>query len=74
MGESVMDAWVAEDGSYGGVPLLQFDSKALTDDQWERLTEISDSDKLDYVKAILDGNNIAVCEIEMENFGEEWGL
>jgi hypothetical protein len=74
MGESVMDAWVAEDGSYGGVPLLQFDSKALTDDQWERLTDISDSDKLDYVKAILDGNNIAVCEIEMENFGEEWGL
>jgi hypothetical protein len=74
MGESVMDAWVAEDGSYGGLPLLQFDSKALTDAQWERLTDISDSDKLDYVKAILDGNNIAVCEIEMENFGEEWGL
>jgi hypothetical protein len=74
MGESAMNAWVAEDGSYGAAPLLQFDSKALTDDQWERLTDISDSDKLDYVKAILDGNNIAVCEIEMENFGEEWGL
>jgi hypothetical protein len=74
MGESVMNAWVAEDGSYGAAPLLQFDSNALTDMQWERLTEISDRDKLDYVKAILDKNNIAVCEIEMENFGEEWGL
>jgi hypothetical protein len=68
-------AWVSTDGSYGGDDdIITFDGNRLTDMQWERLTDISDSDKLDYVKAILDGNNIAVCEIEMENFGEEWGL
>ena len=68
-------AWVSSDGSYGGDDdILTFDGSKLTDMQWERLTDISDSDKLYYVKAILDGNNILVCEIEMENFGEEFGL
>ena len=68
-------AWVATDGSYGGDDdIITFDGSKLTDMQWERLTDISDSDKYDYVKNILNGHDMNVREIEMENFGEEWGL
>ena len=68
-------AWVSADGSYGGDDdIITFDGSKLTDMQWERLTDISDSDKYDYVKNILNGHDMNVREIEMENFGEEWGL
>lgn len=68
-------AWVSSDGSYGGDDdIITFDGSKLTDMQWERLTDISDSDKYDYVKNILNGHDMNVREIEMENFGEEWGL
>lgn len=69
-----MKAYVTEDGTYGGEKFLAFDSDALNDNQWEMLTDMADRDRLPYVEAILDKNNIAVCEIEMENFGEEFGL
>lgn len=49
-------AWVAEDGSYGGVQdIILFDSDALTDEQWETLDDLSDNDKFDYVQAIMSG-------------------
>ena len=68
-------AWVSSDGSYGGDDdIITFEGSKLTDAQWERLTDISDSDKYDYVKNILNGHDMNVREIEMENFGEEWGL
>jgi hypothetical protein len=74
MGESLNTAWVTEDGSYGDGNIIYFEPETLTDAQWERLTDMSDSDRILYVRAIMDDNNILVCEIEMENFGEEWGL
>lgn len=73
MGEG-MKAWVATDGSYGGGEPLVFDSNKLTDEQWERLTDMADGDKYAYVKFIIEGHDMNVREIEMENFGEEWGL
>lgn len=73
MGEG-MKAWVATDGSYGGGEPLVFDSNQLTDEQWERLTDMFDHDRYDYVKNILNGHDMNVREIEMDNFGEEWGL
>jgi hypothetical protein len=75
MEEGKVMAWVSADGSYGGDDdIITFDGSKLTDMQWERLTDISDSDKYDYVKNILNGHDMNVREIEMENFGEEWGL
>jgi hypothetical protein len=74
MGESLNTAWVAADGSYGDGEIIYFEPETLTDAQWERLTDMSDSDRILYVRAIMDDNNILVCEIEMENFGEEWGM
>jgi len=67
-------AYVTEEGTYGGDKVFMFDSDTLTDNQWEMLTDMSDRDRYPYVQAILDKNNIAVCEIEMDNFGEEFGL
>ena len=74
MGEGIM-AWVSSDGSYGGDDdIITFEGSKLTDAQWERVTDMFDHDRYDYIKSILDGHDMNVREIEIENFGEEWGL
>jgi hypothetical protein len=68
-------AWVTNDGEYNGTSLvIEFDYDDLTPDQWGRLEEMSDSNRYDYVRAILDKHNLNVQEIEMEEFGVEYGL
>jgi hypothetical protein len=68
-------AWVTNDGEYNGSSLvLEFNYNDLTAGQWERLEQMADQDRYEYVKFILDGHNLNVCEIEMDNFGQEWGL
>ena len=68
-------AWVTNDGEYNGSSLIiEFDYDSLTPQQWENLENMSDSNRYDYVQFILDGHNLNVCEVEMEEFGEEWGI
>lgn len=68
-------AWVTNDGEYNGSSLvLEFNYNDLNQQQWENLENMADSDRYEYVKFILDGHNLNVCEIEMDNFGQEWGL
>jgi hypothetical protein len=74
MGESLNTAWVTDDGSYGDGEIIYFEPEMLTDIQWERLTDMSDNSRIKYVRAIMDFDDKAVREIEMLNFGEEWGL
>ena len=62
-------AWVAEDGTYGGSVHLSFEPNQLTDDQWMKLSEMSDSDRYEYVEAILEGFEDIVIAIEEDNFG-----
>ena len=62
-------AWVAEDGTYGGSVHLSFEQYQLTDDQWMKLSEMSDGDRYDYVAAILEGFEDIVIAIEEDNFG-----
>lgn len=62
-------AWVALDGTYGGGIHLSFEQDQLTDDQWMKLSEISDNDKYEYVYAIINGLDERVAEIEEDNFG-----
>lgn len=62
-------AWVTDDGSYGGGVHLSFEPNQLTDDQWTKLSEMSDGDRYEYVAAILDGNEELIAEIEEDNFG-----
>ncbi|NBW11605.1 MAG: hypothetical protein EBR82_26600 [Caulobacteraceae bacterium] len=51
-----MVAWVTDDGSYGVGSVSVFDPDMLTDEQWERLANLSDYDRLAYVQAVIDGN------------------
>ena len=68
-------AWVTNDGEYnGGSAILEFDHDTLTTEQWENLENMADSDRYEYVDAIIKENDATVRLIEFENFGEEWGL
>lgn len=68
-------AWVTNDGEYNGSSaILEFDYDFLTADQWERLENMSDSNRYDYVRFITEGHDFNVREIEAEEFGQEWGL
>ena len=67
-------AYVTEEGTYGGDKVFMFESDSLNDNQWEMLTDMADTDRYLYVQAIIDSNDAAVRAIEMDNFGEEFGL
>jgi hypothetical protein len=68
-------AWVTNDGEYNGSSLvLEFDFNALNEQQWSNLEDMSSMDRLDYVEAILAGDDDKVRHIELDNFTEEWGL
>ena len=68
-------AWVTNDGEYSGSSvILEFKFDQLTPNQWSNLEEMADVDRYEYASAILAGNDDLVRSIEMDNFGEEWGL
>lgn len=67
-------AWVTKDGEFGGGPIFFIDSIALNIQQWDNLANMAASDRWDYVENILNVHDMNVREIEMENFGVEWGL
>ena len=58
-------AFVSADGDYGQGVII-FEPDLLTDEQWERVTDLHDSDRADYVSAILTGNEEAIAEFEKE--------
>lgn len=68
-------AWVTNDGEYNGTSIvLEFDFNDLNEQQWSNLEDMSSMDRLDYVEAILAGDDDKVRHIELDNFTEEWGL
>ena len=68
-------AWVTNDGEYNGSSLvLEFDYDSLTPQQWTNLEDMADTDRYEYVEAILADDDDKVRHIELDNFGEEWGL
>jgi hypothetical protein len=48
-------SYVSEDGNYGTGQLITFPYDSLNEDQWGVVDTLNDSSKLDYVKAVLDG-------------------
>ena len=55
-------AYVDMDGSYGqGV--VVFDSDELTDEQWEKLTDMHPADRAVYVVAIINEDEDAINEV-----------
>lgn len=57
-------AWIADNGSYGVGMVIHFDANALTEDQWETLDNLSDSDKYDYIHAVLNNEDLSEWEDE----------
>ncbi|CAB4137576.1 hypothetical protein UFOVP325_50 [uncultured Caudovirales phage] len=55
-------AYVDADGSYGVGAIAIFQPDRLTDEQWETLANLSDSERLEYVVAILDGEDLSRWE------------
>jgi len=62
-------AWVSMDGEYGqGV--VVFESDLLTDEQWEKVTDMSASDRPIYIVAILQDDKDTIADIEQEYSNE----
>lgn len=51
-------AYVDEDGSYGVGAIALFQPSRLTDKQWETLANLTDGERIEYVVAILDGEDL----------------
>ena len=70
MGEGIMQiyedkAFVSMDGDYGqGV--VVFDPDALTDRQWENVTDMKDNDRAVYIVAILNNDMDTIKDLEEE--------
>jgi hypothetical protein len=60
-------AYVSADGSWSACEdTITFDTDALTDKQWEIVDGLTDYLKMEYVIAVLDGDDEYVKEIESE--------
>lgn len=55
-------AYVDADGSYGVGAIAIFQPDRLTEEQWETLANLRDSERLEYVVAILDGEELSRWE------------
>jgi|TARA_B110000503_G_scaffold49712_1_gene80696 hypothetical protein len=51
-------AYISEYGNWGNEEVLVLDDNALTSDQWQRVEDLPDNDKLNYAKAILAGADL----------------
>ena len=60
---SVQDmAWVADDGSWGEGEVIHFEPSLLTDEQFELLSVLPDSQRLAYVEAVLNDEDLSEWE------------
>lgn len=57
-------AYVCEDGNYGGGAAIIYNPSNLADYQLELMVEMHDNDRFDYIKAILDADLVAVERFE----------
>ena len=56
-------AWVGEYGEFSfNSQLITFDHDKLTEEQWDRLAELSDYDRIEYAMSIMDGNDLTEWE------------
>lgn len=67
----VGSAYVTADGNYGGDDLLIFDRDALTEQQWEELGNLTDSDRIAYVQRILNGEQDTYTITRLDTWDDE---
>ena len=62
-------AYVSMDGNYGqGV--VVFEPDLLTDEQWEKVTDMNDNDRAIYIVAILQDDKDTIEDLERELAGD----
>jgi hypothetical protein len=52
-------AYVSEYGNYGAEDVIAFDTTDLTIDQWETLSELTDTEKYWFVQAVLNKEDLS---------------
>ena len=57
-------SYVTADGNYGSDKIVVFPFDTLTERQWEYLSECSDYDRINYITAILNGEDLSEWEWE----------
>ena len=62
-------AYVSMDGNYGQ-GIVVFEPDLLTDEQWEKVTEMNDNDRPVYIVAILQDDKDTIEDLERELAGE----
>jgi len=61
-------AWISEDGSFSQEnELITFDTDLLTERQWEIVDQLSDSERIIYAIAVIDGQDVSEWEDEYDN-------
>jgi hypothetical protein len=64
-------AWISEDGSFSQEnELITFDTDLLTERQWEIVDQLSDSERIIYAIAVIDGQDVSEWEDEFD--GEDY--
>jgi hypothetical protein len=60
-------AWISEDGSFSQEnELITFDTDLLTERQWEIVDQLSDSERIIYAIAVIDGQDVSEWEDEYD--------
>ena len=59
-------AWASDDGSYGGEGIILYNPEDLTTEQRSLLTDMYDYTRVEYIMAILDGDEEQVAVIEAD--------
>jgi len=59
-------AYVSSDGNWGGDYPIIFEPDDLTTEQWQMLSDMTDSDRYEYVLAIIENDEQAIEEIESQ--------
>ena len=52
-------AYVSADGNFGGDEAVVFEEGQLTDGQWEQLDAMPDGERLNFVRAVLAGQDLS---------------
>tara|TARA_B110000503_G_scaffold42486_1_gene69582 strand:+ start:34 stop:207 length:174 start_codon:yes stop_codon:yes gene_type:complete len=55
-------AYISEYGNWGNEEILIVGDNEFTSEQWQRIDELPDNDKLNYAKAIIAGADLAEWE------------
>jgi hypothetical protein len=65
--DTEMAGWVSADGSYGYGSITIFDPESLSEFQWQVLDNLADSDKQEYIRAIIDSQDLSQWESDYES-------